>query len=120
MKEEAERNLDVIAELRCAIKEKDNHIQHLEEKYRNHHGHHSALEAELKEKDGKVMEWMLEVNRRDIDLSRLKVQLKQKDDKISQLRKLLIQQTELMQLQGLNGYVNQPDYEMDGEKVSAV
>lgn len=120
IKEEVDRNLDLIADLRCSIQERDSHIEYMEEKFKNSHSYCSGIEREIKEKDGKVMEWMLEVNKRDMELARLKVEMKQKEDKMEQLRKLLIQQTEVMQLQGINGYSHEFDIEVDGEKVSAV
>lgn len=117
MKQESEKNMDEIAELKLELKDKDKYSDKLHQIIRSSEERARAFEMNLRKKDEEVTEWKYEANNRNIELARLKFENKQKEDRILQLRRLLIQQTGVMQLeQSLNGNTNE-DLE---EHVSAV
>ena len=113
--------MDQIAELKLELKEKEDYSTKLQYIVRNSDEKIRSAEVGLRKKDEEIAEWKYEANHRNIELARLKYENKQKEDRIVQLRRLLIQQTEVMQLQqdsNLNGNVSDlDDYE---EHVSAV
>merc|ERR1711976_235321 len=80
--------------------------------------HLFQVQIESKQKQEKISEWKLEANNRNIEIARLKFDAQQREIKIEQLRKLLIQQNEVMHLDE-NGFGDYDDL-YEGEHVSAV
>ena len=121
MKQDSEKNMDQIAELKLELKEKEEYSTKLQYIVRNSDEKIRSFEVNMRKKDEEIAEWKYEANHRNIELARLKYENKQREDRIVQLRRLLIQQTEVMQLQqgsALNGNVSDlDDFE---EHVSAV
>ena len=77
-----------------------------------------GLELVMQKKEEELSEWKYEANHRNIELARLKFENKQQDDRVTQLRRLLIQQTELLHIQGYTP--SGPDLDEFEEHVSAV
>ena len=112
LRQTTERNIDTIAELQLELKERQTLIRQLEDELRQQQDQAHAHAQQAAARDEKIVHWRREANQRSVEIARLKFDARQKEDRIAQLRKLLIQQTELMHLQGFNsGSVSDAEYE---------
>ena len=119
MKQNTEKNMDQIAELRIDIKDRDELVGQLEGELHSLKDATRIMDITVRKKDEEIAEWKYEANHRNIELARLKYENKQQEDRIKQLRKLLIQQSEVMHLHQSRD-PNNCDIDEYEEHVSAV
>lgn len=107
LQHDADKYLDMIADLKLEVKNKDSKILALESEVRKLKAIMDDIESTAK--------WAADANENAI--AKLSKDVQQKDDRIAQLKELLVQQTEVMQL-GNHG--EECDVQFNEERVSAV
>ena len=98
MKQDSEKSMDLIAELRLELQDRDHRLNDVEGELSVKDQQIRDLENLSQGRQEEINEWKYEANHRNMELARLKFETKKKDDRLTQLRRLLIQQSELMQL----------------------
>jgi cell division septum initiation protein DivIVA len=100
---DTEKYVDMIAELKLAVKRKNAQIASLESETQHLKKMVEEVQAASRQKSDAT----------ESRMARLSIEVREKDERITQLRDLLVQQTEVMQLK--NRHLNTED-----ERVSAV
>ena len=108
----------MIADLKLQVRDAHSRLQCYETEIKNQRECIEDLRQQLTVKDRELTEWHRESRENGTEIARLRFDIHQKEEHIADLRSILVQQTELLQLQDYNeGY---EAHEYGGERVSAV